>query len=381
MLSGVSTLGDENKCARQALLDLCDGASRRAAVDTTDSWMMHAPGAELRAKAIQALLADPEIGQNIGKERFLHVAGVPAGSGLEIVDSWLRPLLYATVGNPALERSDWGAEVDRFLDVLSVRDGMAPCTVRAALVGVTLTDAGFDLGDAVVRSAVDTDFHVPIGGTAPTGVVFEYRTRLPASAGPVGFPFSDELVAEMETAHQNRLTHFLLALAFATEAPIQEQLVMKEIDFGAGGSGKIPEEAGPIVSPPRFLLDEGAIERIRASYDALAETDLSRLGVATRRYLMARTERVRPADQIIDYAIALESMTAEYYAEKQGRELGRLLGKDPLARKTVESEHKTFRAAREAIVHDGRIPPDAKQVAQIGRDLVRRSLRTRSRTR
>jgi hypothetical protein len=380
MLSGMSTLSDQKKCARQALLELCDGASRRSAIDTTDSWMMRSDGAHLRTEAIQAMQADPEIGQNIGKERFLHVAGVPAGSGLEIVDSWLRALLYATVGDPALERSDWGTEVDRFLDVLSVRDGMAPCTVRAALVGVTLADGGFDLGDAVVRSAVDTDFHVPIGDTAPTGVVFEYRTRLPASAGPVGFPFSDELVAEMETAHQNRMTRFLLSVALASEAPIQEQLVMKEIDFGGGGSGKAPEAAGPIVALPHFRLDAGLVERIRASYGALAETDLGRLGVATRRYLMARTERVRPADQIIDYAIALESMTSKRGGDNQGKELGRLLGEDPAERKAAEADHKMFRTARQAIVHDGVIPPDAALVAQVGRDLVRRSLRARSLT-
>jgi hypothetical protein len=210
------------------------------------------------------------------------------------------------------------------------------------------------------------------------GVVFEYRTRLPASAGRVEFPFSDELVAEMETTHQDRLTRFLLAVACTIEAPVQEQLVMKEIDFGGGGSGKIPEESGPIVSLSRFLLDEGTTERIRVSYGVLAEAELGRLGVAVRRFLLARTERVRPADQIIDYAIALESMTSERYADKQGRELGRLLGKDPAARNTVESEHEMFRAAREAIVHEGRIPADAKRMAQIGRDLVRRSLLVRS---
>lgn len=375
----MSTTANENKGARQALLDLCEGASRRSTIDTTDSWMMRADGALLRTKAIEALQADPEIGQNIGSGRFLHVAGVPAGSGLEILDPWLRALLYATVNVVDFDRSDWEVQVDRFLDVLSVRDEMVPCTVRSALAGISLTTSTLELDDAVVRPAVDNDFHVPIGGTAPVGVVFEYRTRLPASAGTVEFPFSDELVAEMETAHQDRLTRFLLAAAWTIEAPIQEQLVMKEIDFGGGGSGKIPEESGPIVSLSRFLLDEGTIERIRVSYGALTDTELGHLGVAVRRFLLARTERVRPADQIIDYSIALEAMTSKRYADKQGRELGRLLGDGPAAREKVESEHEMFRAARETIVHNGRIPADARQMAQIGRDLVRRSLLVRSR--
>jgi hypothetical protein len=194
----------------------------------------------------------------------------------------------------------------------------------------------------------------------------------------VGFTFPDELIAEADTAHQTRLTRFLLAVAFTTEAPIQEQLVMKEIDFGGGGSGGLPEEAGPIVSLPAYLLDEAAIERIRACYVALAGADLSGLGVATRRFLIARTEHVRPSDQIIDYAIALESMTSQRYADKQGKELAKLIARNDAERRSVELEHEAFRAAREAIVHDGVIPADAPSTAQIGRDLVKKSLHARS---
>ena len=144
----------------------------------------------------------------------------------------------------------------------------------------------------------------------------------------------------MDAAHQNRLTRFLLAVAFATEAPIQEQLVMKEIDFGAGGSGKIPEEVGPIVSPPLFLLDDAAIERIRASYSALAESGSKSAGRPTRRYLMARTERVRPSDpdhRLFD-RLGVDDLAA--LRRQAGQGTGRLLGVDLAARKEVESDHK-----------------------------------------
>lgn len=341
--------------------------------------MMRSPGSELRANAIEALQADPEIGPNVGNDRFLHVAGVSAGSGLDMLEPWLRGLLHRTLLTPGLDRSEWAGEVARFLDVLSVRKGSVPCTIRSALTGITVTHTGFELDDAIVRPAVPTDFLVPIGRDAPEGVVFEYRTPLPAFAGPIGFSFPDDLVAQMESDHRARLTHFLLAVALTTEAPIQEQLVMKAIDFEGGGSGGLPEEIGPIAFQPRFLLDEPTIERIRSRYRELDGSDLSHLAVATRRFLMARTERVRPTDQIIDYAIGLESMSSRRYADKQGKELARLLADDPRERKAVESDHETFRAARERIVHDGAIPSDASFVAQVGRELVRKSLWARSR--
>jgi hypothetical protein len=77
----------------------------------------------------------------------------------------------------------------------------------------------------------------------------------------------------------------------------------------------------------------------------------------------------------MDCAIALESMTSKRYGEKQGKELARLLAYDATECKIIESEHERFRAAREAIVHDGVIPPDARNMAQTGRDLVRRAYR------
>lgn len=363
---------------RQALLSLCEGAARRSVIDTPDSWMMHAEGSRLRQNAIDALHADPEIGPNVGKDQFLHVAGVSAGSGLELLEPWLRGLLRRVLIDPGRERAEWEAEIDRFLDVLRVRNGMVPCVVRSAFAGVVLSGAGFKLDDGTVQPAVDSDFLVPIGGEAPVGVVFEYRVQLPASAGPVGFSFPDELVSNIETAHQTRLTRFLLAVALSTEAPIQEQLVMKTIDFGGGGSGKLLEEMGPIASLHQYILDQSAIDRICDCYAALAGESLGSLGVATRRFLLARTERVRPADQIIDYAIALESMTSRRYGDKQGKELARLIADEATERKVVESEHKRFRAAREVIVHDGVIPPDAKDMAQTGRDLVRRALWAKS---
>ncbi len=360
--------------AATALRRLCDGAARRSEIETPDSWMMHG-GSGCRQEAIEALQSDRVIGPHVQKDQFLHVAGIAGGGGLELLDPWLSGLLHRVLIDPHLERSQWDAEISRFLDVLRVEGGTVPCAIHAALAGFALQDAGFELqGDAVVRPASETDFLVPIGEDAPDGVVFEYRVQLPASAGPVGFTFSDGVVAEVETAHQIRLTRFLLAMALMTEAPVQERLVMGRVDFAGGGSGRTPDEAGPIAGDYQYRLDELRITRVADCYGILAGKDLSRVGVATRRYLLARTERVRPADQIIDYAIALESMTSKRSGDKQGPELAKRITQNSGERRVIESEHIQFRGARESIVHDGLIPRDAKGIAEMGRNLVRRSL-------
>jgi hypothetical protein len=69
------------------------------------------------------------------------------------------------------------------------------------------------------------------------------------------------------------------------------------------------------------VLNERAAENLRQEYAALVEVPVRHVGVAVRRYLIARSERVRPADQVIDYAIAIESMTSEWAARTRERSL------------------------------------------------------------
>ncbi len=92
---------------------------------------------------------------------------------------------------------------------------------------------------------------------------------------------------------------------------------------------------------------------------------------------MARTERVRPADQVIDYAIAIESMTKKRSGADQGKELARLIA-DPADAPSVEECRIAFRETRRQIVHDGVVPADVREPAALGEDLVRRSLRART---
>jgi hypothetical protein len=83
---------------------------------------------------------------------------------------------------------------------------------------------------------------------------------------------------------------------------------------------------------------------------------------------------------VIDYAIAIESMTSEWGGKDQGKELASVLAGDGGGHDQVESEHKAFRHARERIIHDGEIPADVAQAARLGESLVLRSLRARVRS-
>ncbi len=87
---------------------------------------------------------------------------------------------------------------------------------------------------------------------------------------------------------------------------------------------------------------------------------------------------MRPADQVIDYAIAIESMTNERGGPKQGKELAQLIARDLEQQEAAEAEHKMFRRARETIVHEGKVPANVREAAPVGEDLVRRSLRART---
>jgi hypothetical protein len=189
-------------------------------------------------------------------------------------------------------------------------------------------------------------------------------------------------VAEDATReHEEALTRLLLALAFVTVGPVQVDATMYEPVFSGSSAGEQPEIAGPILTGHLTMLNASAADDLRREYAALVDVPVRHVGVAVRRYLIARSERVRPADQVIDYAIAIESMTSEWGGKDQGKELAAVLASNGGEHKQVEGEHQAFRRARERIIHDGEIPADVAQVARLGESLVLRSLRARARSR
>lgn len=290
---------------------------------------------------------------------------------------WLAGFLRVAL---ALPPAEWETEAERFVAFLAVDGRVVPCTIRTTLLGALLADDDrIELGDGVLRPARLDDFsHVDTQRPLPHAVVFEYSTEVPAeiSCGPVDF--TDDVTERTVKAHEEALTLVMLAFAFATSGPLQLDLTMREVPYLGSSSGRPEGEAGPIVVKYPTLLDRASTDRLRLEHDKLLKSPVNHVGVAVRRYLMARSERVRPSDQVIDYAIALESMTKERGGPNQGEELARLLGDSPDERKRIEASHKAFRRARERIVHEGDTPANAKEAATLGEDLVYRSLRART---
>jgi len=356
-----------------ALLQLCEGARRCDPTDTADSWLM-GDGIPLRNAAVGALMAHPEIAPHLQRGQFLHVP-LGAGSGLESPENLLRPLLREVLARPS---NEWESEIQRFIELLRMSDGQAPCTVQAGLSGIQLQHSPLQLEDGAIRGTAASDFFETDPADASIRVVFEYRTSIPAAIREIGFDFAAQTVAEVEAEHRLRATRLLIALALETSAPVQEQMVRRQIDFSSAGGGLQPRHLGQIAASRPSMIDPSTANRVAATYGQLGNADLAALGVAVRRFLLARTERVRPDDQVIDYAIALESMTSLHGGENQGEELAQLLATEDHDSGSIEDMHERFREARRSIVHDGDVPLHSEAAAASGRFLVEQSLRVRT---
>jgi hypothetical protein len=360
-----------------ALVALCQSAARRSSVETSDSWL-HNYGADQLRALLEMLAREPPIRDHLQSGQSLHLAGTNFGVGMTPTKHWLAGFLRSAL---ALPPDEWKREAERFTAFLAVDGGTVPCSVRTTLLGVLLASGDrIELHDAALRPAQLDDFsRIDVHSPLPPAVVFEYNNaEWPAAvvAGPV--VFAEDLVEDVTRAHEAAITRLLLAFAFATDGPIQTHLTMYEVPYFGGGAGSAPEDVGPIVVGSPTVLEATSIERLRAEYASIADAGLQSVGVAARRFLMARSERVRPADQVVDYAIAIESMTKERGGEKQGKELAELLAATKAEQAKVEGDHKVFRRARERIVHEGDTPANVKAAAALGADLVCRSLRART---
>jgi hypothetical protein len=293
---------------------------------------------------------------------------------------WLGGFVRYALARPEAE---WGDIARRFRSFLTMENGTAPCNVNTTLVGVLLVNTEeIELRDGKLKlGQYDRDRHRNARGGPLPAALFEYETEIPAAIATERVPFADPVAEDATREHEEALTRLLLALAFVTVGPVQVDATMYEPVFSGSSAGEQPEIAGPILTGHLTMLNESAADDLRREYAALVDVPVRHVGVAVRRYLIARSERVRPADQVIDYAIAIESMTSEWGGKDQGKELAAVLASNGGEHKQVEGEHQAFRRARERIIHDGEIPADVAQVARLGESLVLRSLRARARSR
>jgi hypothetical protein len=364
-----------NQKAVEALVSLCGSVAKRSPVDTSDSWV-HGAGRDQVEATLTTLKADPAIAQHLEHGNSLYLAGSGFGFGMTPANHWLGGFVRYALARPA---SEWEHIAERFRSFLAMERGTAPFMVNTTLIGVLLVNTEeIELSDGVLRTAqFDRNAHRSLRGGPLPAVVFQYEAELPAAIASAPVLFLDVVAEEATRAHEEAISRLLLALAFSSGGAAQIDASMYEPLFSGSSAGGPSEDAGPIAAGRLTMLNPTAAKKLRQEYAALAGVPVKHVGIAVRRFLIARSERVRPADQVIDYAIALESMTRHRGGPEQGKELGNIVARDDAERQVVESKHALFRNVRNSIVHDGNIPANVKEAASIGEDLVLRALRAR----
>jgi hypothetical protein len=175
------------------------------------------------------------------------------------------------------------------------------------LAGVKLaSDEVLELPFGSLRRARPGDFSDLALTETPPGAVFECRVETLGHAAKVN-PFSDSERREAQSTADERLTRILLSLALSVESPVQEHVVFRSVRFTSSSSAENPPPISPVVASWPFRMEvDRRIDALQAAARSVAEVPITHLSVATRRFLLARSERTRPEDQIVDFAIALE---------------------------------------------------------------------------
>lgn len=359
----------------EALCGLCRHAnSRDRSIETVDSWLC-CDGWPYAEHVLALLREDPVIGRALEGQQFLYlVTGSGTGFGPQV---WLDGFLRA-----AEERTqdEWADEARAFLGVLRTENGRVPVQVRTTLAGLKLgTDTSIDLPFGRLRLARPADFSGSRRfAELPPAAVFEYEHEIPAAVAQAD-PFSGApgaaLRQRVEAEHDHHVARVLLALALVHDGPIQEHMVWRAPRYTDSGSSINVPPLAPIVADWPYEIASGPrLDRLVETAELIADISMDHLAVAVRRYLIARAERTRPTDQIVDYVIAIESMTGVGGGSARGRALAALIGSTPADAADVEAGHKRLTDLRNDIIHEGATPVAAPEVARIGRELVRRGL-------
>jgi hypothetical protein len=359
----------------EALCGLCRAAAtRNHSTETVDSWL-HYEGRPHVERALARLREDPVIGAAVQGQQFLYlVTGSGTGFGPQF---WLDGFLRAAEKRA---QGGWADEARSFLSVLRVEGGRVPVQVRTTLAGLKLgTNTAIDLPFGRLRLAQPVDFSASRHrADLPPAAVFEYEHEIPAAvaeADPFTSASGAELRQRVEVEHDRHVARVLLTLALVHDGPVQEHMVWRAPRYTESGSSVNAPPVAPIVAEWPYEIASGPrLDRLVETAEAIADISMDHLTVAVRRYLVARAERTRPTDQIVDYVIAIESMTGVGGGPPRGRALADLIASTPSDADDVEADHKRLTDLRNDIIHEGATPVDAPEVARLGRELVRRGL-------
>ena len=277
---------------------------------------------------------------------------------------WLAGFLRVT-RDPEI---DVAQEARRFLRGVRVADGAISARARTSIFGVAV-EAAVGLPFGLLRPAERRE--VPDSMSEwPPAAVFESDVEVPAVIAGTSYPWSperqEELIADLRDRIDESLGRMIVTLALTVGGPIQEYVTTLTPRYVDSTVGRDPQPLGPFwaLRDPEDHHDVD-VDRLRRGATAVTRvSDCRRLAVAARRYFQAGAERTKPADQIVDYAVAIEAITGQWRGRAQADELAALLGDG------IREPFKDLKDARNSILHHGVIPANITRIVGTSRMLV-----------
>lgn len=336
---------------------------------TADSFLDYG---ETDAEVTGLLRRDPVIACHLALDQpMLNIAR--SGTGYDLRAAIAVFLRTAQAGQPA-----FCDEADRLLCALRLTNGVVPVRVRTVLLGFSF-EKPVALPFGQLFAATRSDLALPEAEeSAPPASVFETVVDAPAvvaGAGRDPWSADDREQAELALteAADEPLGRLMVALACSYANPVQERMVWTGALYSGSqvGHGAIPIGAAWASVPPMGYppLD---LDRLTQAADVVARVpDIMRTAIAARRYFHAITERVRPADSLIDYTIAIEAITQTSRGKEQRDRLVALIGAGvPALKVDNAADFKLVKDTRNDIVHSRRRPTNVAGVASVARRLV-----------
>jgi hypothetical protein len=259
---------------------------------------------------------------------------------------------------------------------MRIEGGSVPVVVRVTLFGLKLEEP------------LELPFGRLLPGTDLDRVLMEEPAEMPASAvfesvvdAPAAMVKSDEFAwsvdggedkqAELIERVDDGLGRLLIALALSHPGPIQEHVLAYAPLYWYWGRFSAHEAVplGPVWATHRLRArdPEFRLDRFSEMADLTARLDKPRpIAVAARRYFQAGAERARPADALVDYALAIEALTGTSSGKQQGKQLAALMR----GYTYFPSDFVELKDARNSILHDGVTPPGARALLMTARSLV-----------
>lgn len=336
---------------------------------TVDSFLHYG---DTDAHVIALLRRDPVIGGHLALDQpMLHVAG--GGTGYD-----LRAAIAAFLRRVQGHERAFEGEAKRLLRALRLTDGVVPVRVRTVLLGFSFEEP-VALPFGQLFPATPSDLGLPDASESePPASVFETVVDAPAAVGGVGRdPWAADVREQAELAlaeaADEPLGRLIVSLACSYANPVQERMVWVGPLYSGSqvGRGVIPIGSG-FTRAPRMGYPTLELGRLAQAAAVVARVpDITRITIAARRYFQAVTERVRPADSLIDYAIAIEAITQTSHGTKQRDRLVELIGGGvPELGIDNAADFKLVKDTRNDIVHSRGRPTNVAGIASVARRLV-----------